>query len=150
MYASVYFNSARWNLYYVFIIHYYYFISFTNIYLQHMSLFNFPCHFPYDIFLKTCAIPTCCEQWKCDVEAFLRGLITKAEFKNSSSTEVSWWNGKQRCAHCNFLVLFIFFLVKWDFLWNPFATQTSWSIYFYPPTTSDWRFAWQNGYERRP
>ena len=38
--------------------------------------------------------------------------------------QVPWWNGKQIRVRCFFLHLFIiFFLLKWDFLWNHFATQ---------------------------
>ena len=89
---------------------------------------------------------------------FFRGLITNVEFKNPSSASISqvatMWNGKQTCVRFNFLYLFlIFFLLKLDLLWNHFVTQnvmTNIVLPNHPPKTSDWRFAWQNGYGRHP
>ena len=49
--------------------------------------------------------------------------------------------------------LIIFFLLNWDFLWDHFVTQNVMMNLFlpiHPFKTSDWRFAWQNGYGRRP
>ena len=53
-----------------------------------------------------------------------------------------------------FIYLFaIFFLLKCDLLWNHFVTQnvmTNIVLPTHPPKTSDWLFAWQNGYGRHP
>ena len=58
--------------------------------------------------------------------AFLRGLITKPEFKNFSSTRNKYRDEMEnRCAYV-VLVMFlfiIFFLLKCGFLWNHFVTQ---------------------------
>ena len=69
--------------------------------------------------------------------------------------QVPWRNGKQMCICCifSFLIMYNIFLLKWDFLWSHFVTQNVKINIFlptYPPKTSDWRFAWQNGYGRRP
>ena len=69
--------------------------------------------------------------------------------------QVQWWNGNQTCIGCNFLyLLIIFFLLKiLDFLWNHFVTQKvmiNILLPTHPPKTSDWRFAWQKRYWRRP
>ena len=45
-----------------------------------------------------------------------------------------------------YFLFIIFFLLKWDFLWNHLVTQNiNMFLPTHPPKTSDWRFARQNG-----
>ena len=90
-------------------------------------------------------------------ESLFRGLITKTEFKNPSSTSTSHlatvMKWKQTCVLRNFFLLFIFFLLKIPYLlWNIFVTQNVIISLFYPPThlKRHWRFAWQNRCGRSP
>ena len=89
-------------------------------------------------------------KWKPFSVDWLRGQNFKTLW-----VQVPWWNGNQTCIGCNFLYLsIIFFLLKFlDFLWNHFVTQkfmTNILLPTHPPKTSDWRFAWQKRYWRRP
>ena len=73
--------------------------------------------------------------------AFCRGLITKAEFKmlrvQETNTVMKWKTDV--CSLLHFL-LTIFFLLKWDFLWNHLVSQNVMINIFLttqPPKTSD-------------
>ena len=51
-------ESITWIYYTVLLLHFFYTAkrSFTKLYLQQVFSFNFPWHFPFDIFLESCAV----------------------------------------------------------------------------------------------
>ena len=114
-----------WNLYYEFIIPYYYFISFTQlrdplqIFICNRCLFStFLVNFLMTHFWKRVLIPTCCESVKW--ESFSVDWLQR-----------QWWNGKQRCVRCDFLFFFIFFFWNGIFFASTSSHKTSWYIYIF-------------------
>ena len=86
--------------------------------------------------------------------AFFRGLITREEFKNPSSTRNKYRDEmKNRCVYVVMFFVYNILSFKSGFSLEPLC-HTNVVINIFLPThllkTSDWRFAWQNGYGRHP
>ena len=133
-----------WNLYYEFIIPYYYFTSFTQlrdplqIFICNRCLFStFLVNFLMTHFWKRVLIPTCCESVKW--ESFSVDWLQR-----------QWWNGKPRCVRCNFFIFLYIFLLKWDLLCKHFVTQNVLIYIFFYPTSHLKRFERQHGIDFAP
>ena len=86
--------------------------------------------------------------------AFFRGLITRTEFKNPSSTRNKYRDEmKNRCAYVVMFFVYNILSFKTGFSLEPLCHKNVMINIFLPTNllkTSDWRFAWQNGYGRHP
>ena len=86
--------------------------------------------------------------------ALFRGLITRTEFKNPSSTRNKYRDEmKNRCAYVVMFFVYNILSFKTGFSLEPLCHKNVMINIFLPTNllkTSDWRFAWQNGYGRHP
>ena len=133
-----------WNLYYEFVIPYYYFISFTQL-RDPLQIFT-------DVFIQ---LSLSISLWHIfgNVHLFLHVVNYKSVKWESFSVDWlqrQWWNGKQRCVRCNFFIFLYIFLLKWDLLCKHFVTQNVLIYIFFYPTSHLKRFERQHGIDFAP